>query len=102
MIPNQPMSSHIPITSIAYTVPMDHFTTKTSNVVMVSDLLLVGTHTIIPFQLTSSTIVPQVTPISIKSSLRTQDPIGKPFLLRSNPSLTPRYNTLNSYIANPS
>jgi hypothetical protein len=48
MSPNQPMSSHTPVTSIAYTVPLDHFTRTTSNVVTVSDSLLVGTHTILP------------------------------------------------------
>jgi hypothetical protein len=62
MSPNQPTSSHIPVTSTAYTVPLNHFTGTTSNVVMVSDPLLVGTHTILPLQLTSSTTVPQVTP----------------------------------------
>jgi hypothetical protein len=44
----QPMSSHMPITSTSYTVSMDHFTGMTSNVVMVSYSLLVGTHTILP------------------------------------------------------
>jgi hypothetical protein len=46
--PNQPMSSHTHVTSTAYTIPLDHFTGMTSNVVMVSNSLLVGTHTILP------------------------------------------------------
>jgi hypothetical protein len=35
------------VTSISYTVPLAHFTLTTSNVVMVSNSLLVGTHTIL-------------------------------------------------------
>jgi hypothetical protein len=60
------MSSHTPITSTSYTVPLDHFTGTTSNVVTVSDQLLVGSHTILPLQLTSSTTVPQVTHVSVQ------------------------------------
>ena len=48
MRPNQPMSSHTLITSTSYIVPLDHFAGTTSNVVTVSDPLLVGTHTILP------------------------------------------------------
>ena len=62
MIPNQPMASNTPVTSIAYTVPLDHFTGMTNNVVTVSDQLLVGSHKILPLQLANSTMVPQVTP----------------------------------------
>ena len=45
---NQPMASHMPVNSIAYTVPLDHFTATTNNVVIVSDQLLAGSHTILP------------------------------------------------------
>jgi hypothetical protein len=45
---NQPMESHTPTTSIAYTIPLDHFTGMTSNFVTVSDQSLVGSHTILP------------------------------------------------------
>jgi hypothetical protein len=82
MSPNQLMSSHTPITSIAYIVPLDHFIGMTSNVVTGSDSLLVGTHTILPLQLTSSTTVPQVAPICTRSTLITQAPIGTPLLPR--------------------
>jgi hypothetical protein len=37
MSPNQPMSSHTPITSTSYTVPLDHFTGMTSNFATSSD-----------------------------------------------------------------
>jgi hypothetical protein len=47
-------------------------------------------------------MVPQVTHVSVESVVITQDPIGTPLPLRSNPSLPPRYNTLNTSIANPS
>jgi hypothetical protein len=102
MSPNQPMSSHTPITSTSYTIPLYHFNGTTSNVVTVSDPLLVGSHTILPLQLTSSTIVPQVTPVSVGSTMViTQYPIRTPLLPRSNPSLPPGYNTLNNSIFNP-
>jgi hypothetical protein len=78
---------------------MDHFTDTTSNVVTVLDPLLVGTHTILP--LSSSTMVPQVTPIYVGSSVKNQAYIGMPLPLISNLSLPPRYNALNSSIANP-
>jgi len=68
---------------------------------MVSDSFLVGTHTILPLHLTISTLVPQVTPVSIGSAMSTEAPIGTPLPLRSNPSLPPGYNSLDSSIANP-
>ena len=45
---NQPMESHTPVNSTTYTVPLDHFTGTSSNVVIVLDQLLVGSHTILP------------------------------------------------------
>jgi hypothetical protein len=101
MIPNQPTSSHILITSTTYTVPLNHFVGMTSNFVIVSDLLLVSTHIILPLQLTSSTTVPLVAPFSAGSLVTTQAPIGTPLPLRSNPSLPPGYNVLSSSITNP-
>jgi hypothetical protein len=98
---NQPLTSHTPMNSTAYTVPLDHFTGMTSNVVIVSDQLLVGSHTIIPLQLSSSTMVPQAMHVSLRSEAITQDPIGTLLSLRSNLSLPPRYNALNTYISNP-
>jgi hypothetical protein len=38
---NQPMASQMPETSVTYTIPLDHFTGTTSNVVTVLDQLLV-------------------------------------------------------------
>ena len=96
------MSSHKHVISIAYTIPLDHFTRTTNNVFTVSDQLLVGSHTILPLQLTNSTMVPQATPVPIGNVVITQDPIGTPLLLRSNLSFPPGYNTLNNSIANPS
>jgi hypothetical protein len=101
MSPNQPTSPHIPVTSTAYTVPPNHFTSTTSNISMVSDPLLVGTHTILPSQFTSSTTVPQVAPFSVGSSVTIQAPIGTPLPSRPNPSLPPGYNALSSSITNP-
>jgi hypothetical protein len=101
MSPNQPTSSYVPITSTAYTVPLNHFNGTTSNFVTASELLLVGTHTILPLQFTSSTTVPQVAHFSTGSSGTIQALIGTPLPLRSNPSLPPRYNALSSSIPNP-
>jgi hypothetical protein len=97
---NQPMASHTPVTSTAYTVPLDHFTSTTSNVVIVSDQLLVSSHSIPPFHLSNSTIVPQAMPISTGNVVITQPPIGTPLPLRSNLSLPPGYNALKVSIAN--
>jgi hypothetical protein len=99
---NQPMETHTPGTSTTYTIPLDNFTGTTSNVVTVSNQLLVGSHTILPLQLTSSTMVPQATHVSARSAVITQDPIGTPLPLRPNTSLPPGYHALNTYIANPS
>jgi hypothetical protein len=90
------------VTSTTYKVPLDHFIGTTSNVVIVLDQLLVGSHTILPLQLTSSTMVPKDTHVFAESEVITQDPIGKPLPLISNPSLPPGYNALNKSIANPS
>jgi hypothetical protein len=101
MSPNQPMESHTPVTSTTYTVPLDHFTGTTSNVVTVSDQLLVGSDIILPLHLANSTMVPQATFAFSRSAVITQDPIGTPLPLRSNPSLPLGYNALNTFIANP-
>jgi hypothetical protein len=82
MIPNQPTSSHTHVTSTTYIVPLNHFTGTTSNFVMVSDPLLVGTHTILPLRLTNSTTVPQVAHVSAGSTVVTQAPFGMPLSLR--------------------
>jgi hypothetical protein len=95
------MASHMHVNSTAYTIPLDHFTRTTSNVVTVSDQLLVGSHTILPLQLSSSTMVPQATPVSVGSAIITQDPIGTPLPLRPNLSLPPGYHALNTSIDNP-
>jgi hypothetical protein len=73
--PNQPMASQMLVTFTTYTVPLDHFTGTTSNVVTVSDQLLVGSHSILPLHLTSSTMVPQATLFSAGNMVITQDPI---------------------------
>jgi hypothetical protein len=101
MIPNQPTSPHVIFTSTAYIIPINHFAGTTSNIVTVSDPLLVGTHTILPLQLTSSTTVPQVAPFSARILVTIQAPIGTPLPSRSNPSLPPRYNALIISITNP-
>jgi hypothetical protein len=100
MSPNQPTSPHIHVTSTSYTLPPNHFTGMTSNISMVSDPLLVGTHAILSSHFTSSTIVLQVTPFFVESSVTIKAPIGTPLSSRSNPSLPPRYNSLSS-ITNP-
>jgi hypothetical protein len=100
-IHNQPMASQIPKMYVTYTAPLDHFTGTTSNVVTFSYQLLVDSHSILPLQISHSTIVPQVTTVSIRNVVITQAPIGTPLPLRSNPSLPPGYNALNNSIAIP-
>jgi hypothetical protein len=60
------MALHTLVTSTTYTVPLDHFTGRTSNVFIVSDQLLAGSHTSLPLELASSTMVPQVTLVSTR------------------------------------
>jgi hypothetical protein len=43
---------------------------------------------------------PQYTHVFAENSVITQAPIGTPILLRSNPSLSPGYNALNTSISN--
>jgi hypothetical protein len=94
------MESHRHVTSTAYTILLDHFTSMTNNVVTISNQLLVGSHTILPIQLASSTMVQQATLVSVGSVVITQAPIGTPLMLISNPSLTTGYHALNTSIAN--
>jgi hypothetical protein len=89
---NQPIASHTHVDSTSYTVPLDHFTGMTNNVVTVLDQLLVGSHTILPLQLASSTMVPQATHVSVESVVITQAPIGTPLQPIPNPSLPPGYH----------
>jgi hypothetical protein len=98
---NQPMASHSPVNSTPYTVPLDHFTSTTNNVVTVSEQLLVGYQTILPLHLANSTMAPQAILVSTRSVVISQDPIGTPLPLRLNPSLPPGYNDLNTSIDNP-
>jgi hypothetical protein len=81
MNPNQPTSPHVHVSSTTYIVPKNHFNDTTSNISTVSDLLLVGTHTILT--------IPQV------------NWIGTPLPSRPNPSIPPGYNALTSSITNP-
>jgi hypothetical protein len=101
MSPNQPMASQTPVTSTTYTIPLDHFIGTTNNVVTVSDQLLVGSHSILPLHLSNSTMVPKAMPVCVGNTVITQAPIGTPLPLRSNLSLPPGHNALNTSIANP-
>ena len=51
------MASQIPEMSVAYTIPLDHFTSTTNSVTIVSDQLLVGSHSILPLQMAHSIMV---------------------------------------------
>jgi hypothetical protein len=98
---NQPMALQMLETFVTYTIPLDHFTGMTSNVTIVSDQFLLGSHSILPLQMAHSTTVPQATTVSTRNVVITQSPIGTSFLLRPNPSLPPEYNALNTSIAIP-
>jgi hypothetical protein len=91
----------MPMNSTTYTVPLDNFTGTTSNVVIVSDQLLIVSHSILPLQLTTSIMVSQAMPVFAGNMVITQSPIGTTLSLISNPSLPPGYNDLNTSIPNP-
>jgi hypothetical protein len=95
------MASQMPEIYVTYKVPLDHFTSTTSNVAIVSYQLLVGFHSILPLQMTHSTMVLQDATISTGNVVISQDPIGTPIPLIPNPSLPPGYNALNTSIAIP-
>ena len=42
--PDRPMASQVPETSVSYTLPLNHFTGMTSNVITTPDQLLIGSH----------------------------------------------------------
>jgi hypothetical protein len=42
--PDRPMAWKVLETSVSYTVPLDHFTGMTSNVIIIADQLLIGSH----------------------------------------------------------
>jgi hypothetical protein len=91
MSPDHPAISQVPEMYVSYTVPLDQFTGMTSNVTIVADQFLIGSHSIPTLQMVHSTIPSSnVTPL--------QAPIGKP--LRPNPSIPPGYRALNPSIAN--
>jgi hypothetical protein len=54
--PDRPMASQVPETSVSYTVPLDHFTGTTSNVITIADQLLIGSHSNPTIQMAHSTI----------------------------------------------
>jgi hypothetical protein len=88
----------MPLTFATYTVPLDHFTGTINNVFIVSDKILIGSHSILPLQITNSTVVPQGTHVSTGNVVITQYFIGTPLPLRSNQSLPYGYNDLNTSI----
>jgi hypothetical protein len=98
---NQPMASQMLETYVTYMVPFDHFTGTTNNVTIISDQLLVGSHSILPLQMTHSIMVLQATTISTRNVVITQVPIGMPLPPRSNPSLPPGYIALNTFVSIP-
>jgi hypothetical protein len=95
------MASQIPETYVTYMVHLDHFTGTTSNVTVISDQLLVGSHSILPLQMTHSIMVPQDTTVSTRNVVITQASIGTPLFLRPNPSLPLGYKALNTSISIP-
>jgi hypothetical protein len=101
MSPNQPMASQMLEMSVTYNIPLDHFIDTTSNVVIVLDQLLVGYHSILPLQIAHSTMVPQAMSVSTGNVVITQAYIETPLPLRSNLSLPPGYNALNTSISIP-
>jgi hypothetical protein len=97
--PDQPMASQMPKTSVTYTKPLDHFTGTTSSVTVVSDQLLVGSHSILPLHIAHSIMVPRDTTIYAGNVVVTQAPFETPLPSRPNPSLPPGYRDLNTSIA---
>jgi hypothetical protein len=98
---DQPMASQMHEMSVTYTVPLDHFIGTTSSATVVSNQLLVGSHSILPLQMAHSIMVPQATTVSTENLVITQAPIGTLLPPRPNLSLPPGYKSLNTFIAIP-
>jgi hypothetical protein len=96
--PNQPMESQVKKTYVTYMVPLDHFTSTVSNITIISDQLLIGSHSIPTLHMAHSTMVPQATTIPTRNVVISQALIGTPLPSRPNPSLPPRYRALNTSI----
>jgi hypothetical protein len=96
--PDQPMASQVPETSVSYTVPLNHFTGMTSNVITVADQLLIGSHSNPSIQMAHSTMVLHVATIPTGNVTPSQALIGTP--LRPNPSVPLGYRALNPSITN--
>jgi hypothetical protein len=94
--PDRPIVSQVPETSVTYTVPLDHFTGTTSSVTIISDQILIGSHSIPTLQMAHSTMVLQATTIPTRNVVISQALIGTPLPSRPNPSLPPGYRALNA------
>jgi hypothetical protein len=93
------MPSQVLEMSVTYMLPLDHFTGTTSNVIIVLDQLLIGSHLIHTLHMAHATMVPQDTMIRTRNVVISQDPICTPLPPRSNPSLPPGYTALNTSVA---
>jgi hypothetical protein len=60
---DQPMASQVHETSVSYTMPLNHFSGMMSNVIIVADQLLIGSHSNPTIQMAHSTMVPHVSTI---------------------------------------
>jgi hypothetical protein len=70
--PDQPTTSQVPETSVTYMVPLDHFTGSTNNVTIVSDQILIGSHSIPTLQIAHSTMFPQANVIPTRNVVISQ------------------------------
>jgi hypothetical protein len=95
------MESQVTETCVAYMVPLDHFTGTTNNVIIVSDQMLIGSHSIPTLEMAHYTMVTQATKIPTRNVVISQDPIGTTLPPIPNPSLPPRYRALNTSIVIP-
>jgi hypothetical protein len=69
------LASQTYVAYATYIIPLYHFTGTTTDAVIVSNQLLIGSHSIIPLQITNSTMVSQATPVSTENVVINQAPI---------------------------
>jgi len=95
---DRPMESQVYDIYVSYTIPLNHFTSMTNNVITVADQFLIGSHSKPSIQMAHSTMVLHVATIPTKNVTPSHASTRMP--LRPNPSIPLGYKALNASITN--
>jgi hypothetical protein len=93
--------SQIPETFVTYMIPLKHFTSTPSNVIVGPNTQSIGPSSTFSLQMAHHNMVPRTTNIPTGNVVVNQAPIGTPLSSRPILSLPPRYHDFNPFIAIP-